>query len=114
MFHTHFDGLNIRVRTDIVNKNSELYLAITKSLKKFEDYGITIVKETKKEPVVATKKITKTVYFHECLDNDLLFKLGWTLTTIDKCDVLAVNAKTPELEQIANDNGSKIINYKTN
>jgi NAD-dependent DNA ligase len=43
-----FDGLNIRVRTDILNKNSQLYNTIVDSLKKFEDYGIIIFKKPKK------------------------------------------------------------------
>jgi ribonuclease HI len=30
----------------------------------------------------------------------------------ERCDVLAVNNKTPELEQIANDNGSKLLTIK--
>ena len=114
-----FDGLSIQVREEIVDKNSELYLYITDSLKQFEKFGVKIKYFEKVVKTKEVKKLTKKVHFQDdpislsMTKEQLLEKLSWSETTLEDSDMLIVEDETKgDLVKIAKEKNIKITTYK--
>lgn len=109
-------GMQLDIKANIQNKESNLYKKIEESIKKFEDFGIKVIRyENKVVDNKVVKKIEKSV--DSTVDiSEIIEKLNWNLTDIKNpdCKLLIVNDLKEDNEKIrfARDNGIKIMTLK--
>jgi len=111
-----YSGLQLNIREELSNKESNLYKTISDSIKKFEENDIKIIRyEVKKTEPIEIKKIKKTVA--STIDiTELISKLDWELVDVNdtNCQILVVSDKNEINEKVeyAKSNGIKIMTIK--
>lgn len=111
-----FSGLQLDVREQLANKDSVLYTSIENSIKKFEEFGVKIVRfEVKKVDPNSIQKVNKVVA--TTVDaTEILNKLSWEVVDVKdhNCQMLIIGDKneTNASVQYAKDNGIKILTMK--
>lgn len=109
-----FSGLQLDIRQELENENSKLCIYLKESIKKFEDFGVEVVRFTLPKKVEA-KKVNKLV--DSTVDiSDILEKLGWELVDVksEGCQLLVVENKDEANDKVkfAKNSNIKIMTLK--
>ena len=107
-------GLQLDIREELESKSSKLYTTILDAIKKFEDFGVRIVRYEKQKKVEVTQKITKSVAI--LAGKETIISLGWNIVDVKdpSCQMLIVENKDDKCAEVeyANTNNIKIMTLK--